>query len=131
MVIAVISPAWGKDGMRVSGDVSPYLMLAALLFSMGLYVALTRKNAVVLLLAVEVMLLSSLIVFTALYHFGASNLGFLEHDFPGMPGVGAQIFALVILAVAAAEIAVGLAIVIALYRLKPDSNVDGFRTMKH
>ncbi|MDY0323870.1 MAG: NADH-quinone oxidoreductase subunit NuoK [Candidatus Carbobacillus sp.] len=115
----------------MSGDVSPYMLLAALLFSMGLYIALTRKNAVVLLLAVEVMLLSSLIVFTALYHFGTASLGLLEHDFPSMPGMGAQIFALVILAVAAAEIAVGLAIVIALYRLKPDSNVDGFRMMKH
>ena len=86
------------------------LMFAALLFSAGVYGVLARRNAVMVLMAIELMLNA---VNVNLVAFSAS-LGKL----------GGQVFALFVIAVAAAEVGIGLAIVILLFRTRESINVD-------
>src|SRR5512137_2985640 len=81
-----------------------YLMLAAGLFSIGLFGVLARRNAVAILLGVELMLNAVNINLVAFWRYG---------DVSQMAG---QVFAIIVFAVAAAEVAVGLALVISVYR---------------
>jgi NADH:ubiquinone oxidoreductase subunit K len=81
-----------------------YLILAAALFSIGLYGVLARRNAVAILLGVELMLNAVNINLVAFWRYG---------DIIQMAG---QVFAIIVFAVAAAEVAVGLALVISVYR---------------
>ena len=81
-----------------------YLILAAALFSIGLYGVLARRNAVAILLGVELMLNAVNINLVAFWRYG---------DILLMAG---QVFAIIVFAVAAAEVAVGLALVISVYR---------------
>lgn len=81
-----------------------YLILAAALFSVGLYGVLARKNAVAILLSIELML-------------NAVNINLIAFwRYLSPANIAGQAFALIVYAVAAAEVAVGLALVIALYR---------------
>jgi len=95
-----------------------YLILGALLFSIGLFGALTRPNAVVVLMAIELMLNG----------VNVTLAGFAR--FLGSEAVIGQIFALFIITVAAAEAAVGLAIVIAIYRLRRTVEVNRVDVLK-
>jgi len=81
-----------------------YLILAAGLFSLGLFGVLARRNAVAILLGVELMLNAVNINLVAFWRYG---------DVTQMAG---QVFAIIVFAVAAAEVAVGLALVISVYR---------------
>ena len=81
-----------------------YLILAAGLFSIGLFGVLARRNAVAILLGVELMLNAVNINLVAFWRYG---------DIAQMAG---QVFAVIVFAVAAAEVAVGLALVISVYR---------------
>ena len=81
-----------------------YLLLAAGLFSLGLYGVLGRKNAVAILMGIELMLNAVNINLVAFWRYLAPA------------GVGGQMFTVVVLAVAAAETAVGLALIISIYR---------------
>jgi len=81
-----------------------YLILAAGLFSIGLFGVLARRNAVAILLSVELMLNAVNINLVAFWRYG---------DVAQMAG---QVFAIIVFAVAAAEVAVGLALVISAYR---------------
>ncbi|MGH3711846.1 MAG: NADH-quinone oxidoreductase subunit NuoK [Micromonosporaceae bacterium] len=91
--------------------VIPYV-LAALLFGIGVYGVLVRRNAVLLLMAVELML-------------NAVNLVLVTADATlGGPGTG-QVFTLFVIVLAAAEVGVGLAIVLQLYRLRRTVITDG------
>lgn len=80
------------------------LILAAGLFSIGLFGVLARRNAVAILLSVELMLNAVNINLVAFWRYG---------DVAQMAG---QVFAVIVFAVAAAEVAVGLALVISVYR---------------
>lgn len=94
------------------------LLLSAFLFSVGVYGVLARRNAVLILMSIEVMLTAvniNLVAFNAM-------LGDVE-----MMG---QIFALFIITIAAAEIGVGLAIVILIYRNRTTVTVDEVSLMK-
>lgn len=82
-----------------------YLLLSALLFSIGLAGALTRRNAILVLIGIELMLNAANLNFIAFWRFGPSPA----------PATGV-LFVLFSIAVAAAEAAVGLALVIAIYR---------------
>lgn len=95
-----------------------YLLLAAMLFGIGLYGALTKRNAVIVLFSIELMLNAVNINLVAFAKYGLN------------PNITGQIFALFTITVAAAEIAVGLAILIALYRNRATVNVDEYDTMK-
>lgn len=96
---------------------SDYLTLAAILFSLSVAgIFLNRKNIIIILMSIELMLLSVNINFIAFSHF----LG----DLSG------QVFVFFILTVAAAEAAIGLAILVVLFRNKRTIDVDELDTMK-
>ncbi|OFX11139.1 MAG: NADH-quinone oxidoreductase subunit K [Alphaproteobacteria bacterium RIFOXYD12_FULL_60_8] len=96
---------------------SHYLTVAALLFTLGVFgIFLNRKNIIVILMSVELILLSVNINFVAF----SSHLGDL---------VG-QVFTLFILTVAAAEAAIGLAIVVAFFRVRRSIEVEDISQMK-
>lgn len=96
--------------------ISYYLMLSGLVFLVGLVGVLIRRNIIVILLSIELMLNATNINFVAF----SSYLG----------NVSGQVFVFFALTVAAAEVAVGLAIIIALYRHAASINVDDFRLLK-
>ena len=93
-----------------------YLILAALLFSLGVLGVLVRRNALVVFMCVELMLNASNLTFLAFARDSGTDLGHLP--------------ALFVIAVAAAEAAIGLAIVIAVFRSRGTVNVDDIRTMR-
>ncbi len=81
-----------------------YLILSAILFCIGLYGALTKRNAVIILMCIELMLNAVNITMVAFSRYIVPEL------------LTGQIFAIFIIVVAAAEVAVGLAIILAIYR---------------
>jgi NADH:ubiquinone oxidoreductase subunit K len=98
--------------------VSYFLVLSALLFSIGVYGVLARQHAVLVLLSIELMLNAvniNLVAFSAMLKEA------------GLPG---QVFALFVIAVAAAEVGVGLAIVILIYRNRRTVDLDELSLMK-
>lgn len=97
---------------------SAYLVLALILFCIGLYGALTKRNAVIVLISIELMLNAANINLVAFSKYGVN------------PGITGQVFSLFSIAIAAAEAAVGLAILIALYRNRATVNVDEMNMMK-
>lgn len=99
--------------------VSAYLALALILFCIGLYGALTKRNTVIVLISIELMLNAVNINLVAFSKYGIT------------PSITGQIFALFTITVAAAEAAVGLAILIALYRNRKTVNIDEMDSMKH
>ena len=96
-----------------------YLILAALLFGVGLAGALTRRNAVLVLIGVELMLNAANLNFIAFWRFG-------PHP-ENLTGVMVALFAI---AIGAAEAAIGLALVIAIYRHRRTAQVDRFDSLK-
>ena len=88
----------------MSTGLEHYLILSAILFSIGLYGALTKRNAIVILMCVEIMLNAVNIAMVAFSRFITPAL------------LTGQVFTIFIMIVAAAEAAVGLAIIIAIYR---------------
>ncbi|NWQ40997.1 NADH-quinone oxidoreductase subunit NuoK [Bacillus sp. EB106-08-02-XG196] len=98
---------------------SAFLALALILFCIGLYGALTKRNTVIVLISIELMLNAVNINLVAFSKYGVA------------PSITGQIFALFTISVAAAEAAVGLAILIALYRNRKTVNIDDMDTMKN
>lgn len=96
---------------------TPYLIISAALFSLGIMCVLTRKNAVNVLMGVELILNSANLNLVAFARFSAANLS-------------GQLFAIFVIVIAAAEAAVGLAIVLAMYRLAKSVNLDQADTLK-
>jgi NADH-quinone oxidoreductase subunit K len=93
-----------------------FLVIAALLFTIGVVGVLVRRNIIVMLMCIELML-------------NAVNLTFIAFAHEGQAMVG-HIFALFVITVAAAEAAVGLAIVIALFRRRRTTDVDDASLMR-
>ena len=98
---------------------SCYLMVSAFLFATGLAGALTRRNAILVLIGIELMLNAANLNFIAFWRFS-----------PNPQEITGLMFVLFSIAVAAAEAAVGLALIIAIYRHYRTSNVDQITTMK-
>jgi NADH:ubiquinone oxidoreductase subunit K len=96
-----------------------YLLLSALLFAIGLAGALTRRNAIIVLIGIELMLNAANLNFIAFWHYG-----------PNPQVLTGAIFVLFSIAVAAAEAAVGLALIISVYRLRKTIQVDQIDSMK-
>lgn len=95
-----------------------YLMFAAALFSIGLFGVLVRRNAIAILLGVELMLNAVNINLVAFWRYS---------DVLSMTG---QVFAVIVFAVAAAEVAVGLALVISVYRRRNTVVADELDMLK-
>jgi NADH-quinone oxidoreductase subunit K len=101
-----------------SVPLATYLIVAAFLFCIGLYGALTKRNAVIVLICIELML-------------NAVNINLVAFAKLGLhPAITGQIFTVFTISIAAAEAAVGLAILIALYRNRATVNVDEMNMMK-
>jgi NADH-quinone oxidoreductase subunit K len=91
---------------------SYFLILGAAIFCIGLYGALVRRNAVGILMALELM-------------FNAANINLVAFSRSSTPGLlTGQVFAIFVIAIAAAEAAIGLGIIIALYRSRKSINAD-------
>ncbi|MDX9991974.1 MAG: NADH-quinone oxidoreductase subunit NuoK [Anaerolineales bacterium] len=95
-----------------------YLFLSAALFSIGLYGVLARKNVIAILLGIELMLNAANINLVSFWRYGSTAQ------------MGGQVFAIIVFAVAAAEVAVGLALVIAVYRTRKTLTADELDLMK-
>jgi NADH-quinone oxidoreductase subunit K len=95
-----------------------FLITAAVLFVIGAVGFLLRRNLLVLLMSIELML-------------NAVNLTLVAYNRVHTENHNGQLFAFFVIAVAAAEAAVGLAIVISLYRLKKSVNTDEANLLKH
>lgn len=95
------------------------LVVSAALFSIGLLAALTRRHAIFILIGVEIMLAAATLNFVAFWRFAP----------PSQQPTGVMI-AIFAIAIAAAEAAVGLAIVIAVYRHYHTTNVDQLNQLK-
>jgi NADH-quinone oxidoreductase subunit K len=107
----------------VSNSLDAYLILSGILFAIGSFGFLARRNAISMLMSIELMLNAvnlTIVAFAAFGAFGTSQEGV---------GVG-SVIALMVMAVAAAEATVGLAIVIAIYRNKRTPLVDEYDAMK-
>jgi NADH:ubiquinone oxidoreductase subunit K len=96
-----------------------YLILSALLFSIGLAGALTRRNAILVLVGVELMLNAANLNFIAFWRFG-----------PNPEALRGVLFVVFSIGIAAAEAAVGLALIIAIYRHYKTANLDQVDSMK-
>jgi NADH-quinone oxidoreductase subunit K len=105
--------------MATLGD---YLLVSGTLFSIGFAGVMLRRNLIVMLMSLELMLNAanlSLVAFSR-FRVGAN----------GLPNYNAQVFVFFIITVAAAEVAVGLAILVALYRAKQTTDVKDISSLK-
>ena len=92
-----------------------FLLLSSVLFCIGVYGVLARRNGVLVLMSIELIL-------------NAVNINLVA--FSTFWGIGGQVFALFIIAIAAAEVGVGLAIVLLIYRNKRSIDIDELDDMK-
>ena len=95
-----------------------YLTFAAALFALGLYAVLARKNAVAILMGIEIMLNSVIVNLVAFWRYGNPS------------DIAGQAFAVIVFAVAAAEAAVGLALIISIYRRRETVMAEQIDLMK-
>lgn len=104
--------------LTLSVSLAHYLVLSAILFGIGLFGVLVKKNAISVLICIELML-------------NAVNINLIAFSKYVTPGdfIG-QIFAIFVITVAAAEVGVGLAIIIAIYRNRLSVNLDDFDWLK-
>ena len=99
-----------------------YLIVSAILFTIGLAGVMLRRNLIVILMSLELMLNGanlSLVAFSR-FRIGAN----------GLPDYNAEVFLFFVITVAAAEVAVGLALFVALYRARQTTDVDDITTLK-
>jgi NADH-quinone oxidoreductase subunit K len=101
----------------VTPGLTHYLMVAAALFSVGVVTVLARKNAVAVLIGIELML-------------NAANVNLVAFDRFGPGGVRGQVFTLFVLAIAAAEAAVALAIILTVFDSRDRIDVDQISSLK-
>jgi NADH:ubiquinone oxidoreductase subunit K len=104
--------------MPASTDLNYWLLLAALLFSIGLYGVVTRRSAIGVLISVEVMLAGAALNFVAFNHFIAPAT------------IDGQIMTLFVISVAAAEVVIAMAILVALFRYRGTTDVAAMNLMR-
>jgi NADH-quinone oxidoreductase subunit K len=96
---------------------SYYIALSAILFMLGVAGVLTRRSAIIIFMSVELML-------------NAANLAFVAFAREFAPSLDGQIFVFFVMVVAAAEVAVGLALIVTIFRTKRSINVDEVSQLK-
>ena len=105
-------------GLITNISIIHYLLLSAVLFCIGIFGVIICKNIIKVLMSIEIMLTSVNINFVAFANFT---------DFSGIQG---QVFAIFVMAIAAIEAAVGLAILLALYKNKPTVDAEKYNDLK-
>ncbi|MEO7415068.1 MAG: NADH-quinone oxidoreductase subunit NuoK [Opitutaceae bacterium] len=101
----------------ISPGLNEYVLLSALLFAIGFLGVLVRKNTLVIFMCLELMLVATTLAFVAFSRFNGTMDG--------------NVFVFFILTVAAAEVAVGLAIIVALFRKRQTIEVDELNALKN
>ena len=99
-----------------------YLIVSGILFAIGFAGVMLRRNIIIILMALELMLNAANLSLVAFSRFRV--------DPSGVPNYNAQVFVFFIITVAAAEVAVGLAIVVALFRLRQTTNVEDISSLR-
>ena len=108
-----------KNDMVTLGD---YLIVSGILFAIGFAGVMLRRNLIIIFMSLELMLNAANLSLVAFSRF---------HVQPsGVPDYNAQVFVFFIITVAAAEVAVGLAIIVALYRARQTTHVEDINTLK-
>ena len=102
--------------------VTYYITLSAVLFTIGALGVLIRRNALIIFMSVELMLNSANLAFVA---FGRA-----QEILKGQSVFSGQIFVFFVIAVAAAEVAVGLALIVAIFKTKQSIDVDAMSSLK-
>src|SRR5213082_480445 len=110
--------AWNLELVLMT-PLQGYLVLSSLLFAIGFAGALTRRNGIIVLIGIELMLNAANLNFIAFWRYG-----------PNPQAQTGIIFALFSIGVAAAEAAVGLGLIISIYRQYQTTNVDQINKMK-
>ncbi len=100
-------------------SLNQFLIFSGALFCIGIYGMLTRRNLIAMLMSVELILNAAALNFVAFHHFKYGG------------EIGGSIFPIFIIAIAAAEAAIVLAIIIAMYRHKRDLDIEHLDTLKH
>jgi NADH-quinone oxidoreductase subunit K len=106
--------------MATLGD---YLIVSAMLFTIGFAGVMLRRSIIIILMALELMLNAANLSLVAFSRFHVAPAS-------GAPNYNAQVFVFFVITVAAAEVAVGLAIVVALYRLRQTTHVEDLCSLK-
>lgn len=104
-----------------AATLNQYLMISGILFAIGLAGVIVRRNIIVIFMCLEMMLAAANLTLVAFSRFNAQG---------GLPDYNGQILVFFIIAVAAAEVSVGLAIIVALYRSRQTINVDDLTSMR-
>ena len=99
-----------------------YLIVSGILFAIGFAGVMLRRNLIIILMALELMLNAANLSLVAFSRFRV--------DSSGLPNYNAQVFVFFIITVAAAEVAVGLAIIVALYRARQTTDVKNISSLK-
>ncbi|NNE93802.1 MAG: NADH-quinone oxidoreductase subunit NuoK [Verrucomicrobiales bacterium] len=108
--------------METDLTLNHFLMISGLLFAIGLAGVLVRRNIIVIFMCLELMLAAANLSLVAFSRFGGEN---------GMPNYDGQVLLFFIITVAAAEVAVGLAIIVALFRTRETTDVSDVTSMKN
>ena len=98
-----------------------YLMASGLLFDIGFAGVLLRRNVIIIFMALELMLNAANLSLIGFSRFNVQN---------GLPDYNAQVLVFFVITVAAAEVTVGLAIIVALYRARQTTHVEDINTLK-
>jgi len=108
-----------------------YLLLAAALFTIGAIGVVVRRNALTVLMSIELMLNAANLTFVAFSRFPLNPIAHYPYAAgQGQPALGGHVAAIFIIAVAAAEAAVGLAIIIAVFRRRRTTHVDELTSLR-
>ena len=99
-----------------------YLLVSGILFSIGFAGVMLRRNLIIILMSLELMLNAANLSLVAFSRF--------RLDPNGLPSYNAQVFVFFIITVAAAEVAVGLAILVALFRARQTTDVNDISTLR-
>jgi NADH-quinone oxidoreductase subunit K len=99
-----------------------YLLVSAILFAIGFAGVMVRRNLIIMLMALELMLNAANLSLVAFSRFRV--------DSSGLPNYNVQVFVFFVITVAAAEVAVGLAILVALYRARQTTDIKDISSLK-
>ena len=103
------------------GSLNDYLLVSGLLFAIGLAGVVLRRNIIIIFMCLELMLSAANLTLIAFSRF---------HTVHGLPDYNGQMMVFFVIAVAAAEVAVGLAIIVALYRARQTVSTDQLTALK-
>ena len=102
-------------------NLNHYLLVSGLLFAIGFAGVMFRRNIIIIFMCLELMLNAANLSLVAFSRFNLVN---------GLPNYNAQVLVFFIITVAAAEVAVGLAIIVALYRARQTTHVEDINSLK-